>query len=177
MKRLTYTAVGFAVATVLALAGVSVQAQQITLQKAVVANGGGTSGNASQTLTYTVGQSATGTATNGTMTGTFGFWNTSAAISGVETGGVAGAIAAIEITPNPVTGNRGTLRIRLASSGDVEVQLYDALGRQRSELFNGRSEAGTLEVSLSAEALTSGSYFVAVRVPGGLMQRSFTVVR
>lgn len=179
MTRTTYRLAGCAAALLLALAltGTSATAQELRLQKAVVASAGGTSGNGTYTLRYTIGQSAAGTATDGTTTGTFGFWNESAAVSGVTFAEGAGNVTAAEIAPNPIVGDRGTLRLTISGPGQIEVLLYDALGRQVRDVYSGNRGAGTLELEFDASALNSGSYYMAIRVPGGLIQKPFSIVR
>jgi len=151
---------------------------QMRLEKAVVSNVGGTVSNATTTLEYTVGQTVAGSASNGTTTGEFGFWF-SPSVSGpssvdVETG--AGGVMAAQVSPNPAR-ERTTLAMVLGKSGDLEVGLYDVNGRLVSRLYSGERGAGSFDLPIDLTGVASGQYYVAISVPGALLQRGLTVVR
>lgn len=166
-----------AAATVGLLVGTAdMTAQGMRLERAVVANAGGTISDGTITMQYTVGQPVVGTATNGTMTGTFGFWSDALQVSSVDGGIIVGAITALSVTPNPLAGD-GTVNIALARSGPVEVLLYDAAGQIVERLFDGTRPAGSFSVAIDASGLASGAYFVAARVPGSMVQTPITVTK
>ena len=74
-----------------------------------------------------------------------------------------GAFTLSKVSPNPVS-NRAQLRLAVQQSQDVMVDLYDALGRHVTTLHNERLSAGTThQLSVSAQGLANGSYFVRVR--------------
>ena len=86
--------------------------------------------------------------------------------------------------PNPTRG-RTTLRYVLpehnaseASAGQpVTIRLYNVLGQQVATLVDDRQTAGRKEVTLNAEQLSSGVYFVQMRVGQTLLTERITVVR
>jgi hypothetical protein len=77
-------------------------------------------------------------------------------------------IAATEISlrglPNTIT-DRGTIFLRLPSArNDVQVDLYDALGRRVKTLHNGSLPAGEQRIDFDAQELPAGTYFVKARI-------------
>lgn len=152
-------------------------AQEARLQKVVIGSGGGTSSNGTVTMSYTVGQAVTGTATNGTTRGTFGFWTAVSQVSAVEDVVEVGGVTLASISPNPVMGDEGRIELQIARMGDVEVFLYDPLGEQIQSLYSGTVQAGSIVIPFSVADLTTGVYFVAVRVPGGLIQQPVSVIK
>ena len=164
------------IALLYAVAG-SAQAQ-VMLKKAVISNVGGRVGGSTTTLEYTIGQTVAGRASNATTVGQFGFWF-SPSVSGpssvdVETG--AGGVMAAQVSPNPAR-ERTTLAMVLGKSGDLEVGLYDVNGRLVSRLYSGERGAGSFDLPIDLTGVASGQYYVAISVPGALLQRGLTVVR
>lgn len=152
-------------------------AQDIRLQKAVIGSGGGTSSNGTMTMSYTVGQAATGTATDGTTRGTFGFWTGAALISSVEDVDEVGGVTLANISPNPVIDDEGTIELLIARAGEIEVTLYNALGENAGTLYSGTAEAGSIVITFGTADLAAGIYHIAVRVPGGMIQRPVSVIK
>ena len=177
-QRIRYINTCTIVAALLALVFASpAEAQDIHLQKAVVSNSGGSASNGTHTLNYTIGQAVTGRGTNGQTTGTFGFWNESAAVSGVAASEQIGTVASVHIVPNPVVTNTGEVRLQLVGTGQVEVSLYSAEGKKVTQLFNGKRETGELVLTFSTEPLSNGVYYITVRVPGGILQKTLSVLK
>jgi len=162
-------------ALVLALLAVRNAGAQTMMEQAVVAEGGGHTASATMTMDLTIGQPVAGRAVGLTTTGQFGFWNTAFSVSSVPAI-AAGAVADLVVTPNPVT-DGGVVEVTLAAGTDVDVALYDAAGRQVRTLYSGTQSAGRFSMPLDPEGLASGVYFVAVSVPGGLMQHPVTIAR
>jgi hypothetical protein len=148
---------------------------QIMLQKAVVSNAGGTASNGTMNLNYTVGQTATGVASNGQTVGHFGFWTSNAPASSVTASG-AGSINSLSLSPNPAS-NEVSIRISSANQGNMDLLLYDASGHLVQTIFSGKREAGNFIQHFDTRSLSSGTYFVAARVPGALVQTKLNVVK
>ncbi len=70
--------------------------------------------------------------------------------------------------PNPFNAV-ATIAFTLPQSGNVEVEVYDLLGRHVAELINGHRTRGTHSVLLDGAALPSGLYFVRLSA-GSLIQ-------
>lgn len=152
-------------------------AQEIRLQKAVVASGGSTVTNGTMTMSYTIGQPVVGQATNGTINGTFGFWNQIGQVSSVANPFEVGGVTLVSIAPNPVIDGEGAIALQIARAGDVDIALYNALGERVLTIFDDVAEPGSMELSFSTRDLAAGAYYVAVRVPSGLMQQSISVIK
>jgi hypothetical protein len=160
----------------LVLSGMTISAgAQVILQKAVVANGGGSTSNSTTRLDYTVGETAVGAASNSTTIGRFGFWNAASLAASVKGNG-AGSIKAVTVHPNPAS-NSISVSIDLLVAGNLDLRLYDEAGHFVSTLYSGKKAAGVHTVRANIEHLTSGTYFIAALVPGGLLQSRLTVLR
>ncbi len=158
------------------LAGGSATAQTVMLEKAVIATGGGTTTDGTTSMSATIAQPVAGMSSNASMIGQFGYWTAVLTPSKVAAEERAGAIAGLSVAPNPVdVGSQVT--VKLAQRGAVEVTLHDLQGRQLATLYTGTAEAGELRLPLDASGLASGTYYVAVRTPGALMQQPVTVIR
>ncbi|MDB5034727.1 MAG: hypothetical protein JWQ98_1968 [Chlorobi bacterium] len=172
MKRLSVL-LGCAIG-LLCASGASAQ----MLEKAVVSNAGGRTSDGSKAIDYTIGQPVVGRASNGTMTGDFGFWYAAAQATPLSAPFEAGAgmVAGASVAPNPIS-TTGSVTVTVTSRGRVDVGLYDVGGRHVANLYSGDRDAGTFTVPINAAGLASGTYYVAISAPGALVQRPVTVVR
>ncbi len=103
------------------------------------------------------------------------------ALAAVAGGAVAGeedaeVEVALVAAPNPVSGS-GSVSFGLATSGDVTVSMYDALGRQVAVLASGAYGPGRHTVPLGASSLPTGVYVVRVVAGGEARTTRVTVVR
>lgn len=81
--------------------------------------------------------------------------------------------------PNPVQ-QRVTVELAIQERQDVQVRLYDVLGRRVTTLRNGpmpAQELRRLRLDVSATGLTSGTYFLRVRGEDFATTEQITVVR
>ncbi len=69
------------------------------------------------------------------------------------------------VYPNPFNSS-ATAVVALPEAADIKVVVYNALGRQVAILARGRYEAGYHKLSLNADRLASGIYFVRARADG-----------
>lgn len=164
------------IAAGLLFCGTGADAQEIMMQKAVVAPGGGTATDGTVTMQYTVAQPIAGTASNGQTTAAFGFWSQAPSISSIDGTTGAGSITALSVTPSPLSGP-GQVSITTTAQGVVDVRLYNASGEMAELLFRGEREAGSFALPISVDRLASGTYFVVVRMPGALLQVPVTVTK
>ena len=98
-------------------------------------------------------------------------------VSAVSTGATPEAGFALGApSPNPA---RGMIRVpyALASSGEAEVSVVDALGREVTVLASGAHAAGSHEAVLDASTLAPGVYVVRLSTPEASAVRRVTVVR
>ncbi len=78
--------------------------------------------------------------------------------------------------PNPVA-TTGTVWYRLPEDADVQVTLYDVLGREVARPVDAPEKAGLHEVPFNASALPSGVYFFRASAGGDVVTGSVTLVR
>jgi hypothetical protein len=172
MKRLTMM-----LSLALGVAAASGASAQVMLEKAVVSNGGGRATGAASIVDYTIGQPVVGRASNGSTIGEFGFWNAStSAPASVDYTTGAGSVTAATVAPNPAR-EKSELQLVLAKRGQVDVVLYDVNGRAVGTLYSGEQSEGAFSLPIDLAGVASGTYYVAVSVPGAIVQRPLTVVR
>ena len=172
MKRLTMM-----LSLALGIAAASGAHAQVMLEKAVVGSGGGHAMGSNAMIDYTIGQPVVGRASNGTTIGEFGFWNAStSAPASVDYTTGAGAVTAATLAPNPA-GAKTELQLVLSRRGQVDVVLYDLNGRAVRTLYSGDHAEGAFALPMDLAGVASGRYYVAVSVPGAIVQRPLTVVR
>ncbi|MFB6272695.1 MAG: FG-GAP-like repeat-containing protein [Salinibacter sp.] len=78
--------------------------------------------------------------------------------------------------PNPLR-RQATVEYTLPEPTDVQVTVYDVLGRRVAILDEGRKQAGRHMVTLEGEKLPSGVYFGRLRAGGQTRTQKITVVR
>ncbi|PEN12333.1 hypothetical protein CRI94_15040 [Longibacter salinarum] len=78
--------------------------------------------------------------------------------------------------PNPVR-SETTIRYELPEAGEVQLAVFDLLGRRVRTLVDGPQTAGRKEIRMNASTLPSGSYFYRLQVDSQTMTRRMTVVR
>lgn len=81
----------------------------------------------------------------------------------------------LEVRPNP-SGGAVEVAFTLAQPSEVEVAVYDVLGRRVAVLASGRYGAGTHTLAVGA-GLPVGVYVVRVEASGAVASRRFTLVR
>lgn len=78
--------------------------------------------------------------------------------------------------PNPTTG-RATIRFALGDATDVELAVYDVLGREVATLVSGPMAAGAHEVRFDAGTLASGTYVYRLQAGNVVATKRLTVIR
>ena len=78
--------------------------------------------------------------------------------------------------PNPMRGT-ATARFALPEAGQVDVTLYDLLGRRVAVLAQGELGAGWHDVSIDAASLSAGVYVLRMQADGFAETQRVTVVR
>ncbi|HYM19569.1 MAG TPA: T9SS type A sorting domain-containing protein [Candidatus Kapabacteria bacterium] len=148
---------------------------QVRMDRAVISNAGGRTSSHSTTMDYTIGQTVTGTASSTNTNGAFGFWTNGGVTSGITPGG-AGAISSISISPNPAT-NSADVAVSLASSGRLDLELYDASGKLVTTIYSADRTTGNFSAHIDTKQLASGAYYLAARMPGSLLETQLEIVR
>ncbi|GAB5520320.1 MAG: hypothetical protein RhofKO_25710 [Rhodothermales bacterium] len=84
--------------------------------------------------------------------------------------------AKLDLYPNP-SATYSTVRLDLALSEEVVVDLYDVLGRRIQTLHTGMLPSGRHHFSVDAGKLAAGSYLVRLNHGRGIATRTLSVVR
>lgn len=91
---------------------------------------------------------------------------------------VPAALEVLPAYPNPArAGEAVRLGLRLAEPAEVQITLYDALGRRVAVLAPGPLGAGAHEVRWEGAALAAGAYFYRVEAGSQTVTRRLTLVR
>jgi hypothetical protein len=147
---------------------------QIMLQKAVISSGGSTASNLSMHGGVTAGQPVTGIASNSQMKAEMGFWTSEAATSGVTQ--TANMQLGIEVWPNPVS-DIISASITLANASSLDVRLFDINGKEVRSVFSGYEPSGIWSMEIDLTGLASGTYILAARIPGQIVESRVSLVR
>jgi hypothetical protein len=150
---------------------------QVQMTSQVIGSGAAAATDGSLVMAGTIGQTFIGPAASSTHLGAFGFWYTyPTSTTSVRTLPVAGSTPALQIWPNSVS-DRTEVHLQLPKSADVTVRLFDALGRERMVLLDGRQQAGTSVLELSVAQLESGNYMVVLMTGPARVAVPLQVVR
>ena len=149
---------------------------QVMLQKAVISSGGNTSSNTTTQMEMgsTAGQPVVGVASNSQMRVEFGFWTPAAAASAVGPMATAPDFS-IQAWPNPAL-DATKLTVTLGAPANLDLQLFDLTGKEVQNIYNGPA-SGSLALKLDLSSLPSGSYILAARIPGQLVEKKISVAR
>ena len=82
-----------------------------------------------------------------------------------KTAGGPFAITLSVPTPNPFN-QSAAFAIHLTEGANVDIKVYDILGRNTADIFHGYLNAGTREFNWNTENLASGTYFLTARSNG-----------
>ncbi|UCE65458.1 MAG: T9SS type A sorting domain-containing protein, partial [Candidatus Zixiibacteriota bacterium] len=78
--------------------------------------------------------------------------------------------------PNPVNGG-ANIRFELKMPGNVEVSVYDLLGRKVESIYAGYLGAGENTLAWDGGGMASGCYFINVRGSGFSSTRQMTIIK
>lgn len=82
----------------------------------------------------------------------------------------------LTVYPNPVR-TQGTLKYSLPDARQVDLRLYDVLGREVARLVRARKQAGRYTVSFDTDRLSSGLYVARLEAEGTTRLQKITVVQ
>ena len=80
------------------------------------------------------------------------------------------------VFPNPLR-DQATISFGLPAAGNVQIDVYDVLGRRVAQLLNEARPAGRQEVAWHAGNLPRGTYFIRLRVGSSAYTRAAMLVR
>ena len=147
---------------------------QVMLQKAVISSGGASSTNSTVQMGSTAGQPVVGVASNGQMIAHFGFWTPTAAAAAVHPQALTNDLS-IETWPNPAT-EVSKITVTLAGASDLNLRLYNVTGAEVRNIYSGAVD-GSRSFDLDLSGLAAGSYIVAAKIPGRLVEKRITILR
>jgi plastocyanin len=78
--------------------------------------------------------------------------------------------------PNPFNSST-TIQYSLQSATDVKLTLFDMLGREVQQLYEGPAASGTHELTLDASGLAGGMYFYRLQTPLASSARSLVYLK
>lgn len=84
--------------------------------------------------------------------------------------------ALLQNYPNPFNPTT-TIPYTLAERGDVEIQIFDSIGRRVYLVTEEGQQAGRHTVTFDASSLSSGIYFYSLRVNGTVQTRRMTLIK
>ena len=89
-----------------------------------------------------------------------------------------GSTFLFQSSPNPVRlGYDATIRYRLNTAGNINLTVYDVLGREVASLANEYKDSGLYTISFSTKGLPSGVYFYRLRAAGYEGLKKMVVIR
>lgn len=93
--------------------------------------------------------------------------------------GAAPLTAAAQLAPNfPNPFNPTTaIRFQLSQTGDVQLAVFDVLGREVARLVDGQMPAGSHTVRFDGSRLTSGVYFCELTAGGVTQTREMLLLK
>lgn len=93
-----------------------------------------------------------------------------------NTGDLVNQFALDQNYPNPF--NPSTLiRYQLGMNSEIELKVFDALGREVAELVNGFQRAGAYQIQFNASGLSSGIYYYTLKTTQYSLTRKMTLIK
>ncbi|NOY61343.1 MAG: T9SS type A sorting domain-containing protein [Calditrichaeota bacterium] len=178
MKRLKEFTILFAITYFLLLPKLSFP--QYAIKSSSFANGSAVVSDSVHQLSGAVGQIFIGTTANALYKSNSGFlYHTAKIVTKVED------IRPIAIPkefhldqnyPNPFNPST-TIRFGLPQKSDVNLKIFDLLGREVATLIDKTMSAGEYKVIFEAEGLPTGVYFYCIRASGFSRVKKLTLVK
>lgn len=153
---------------------------QYQIQNALIGTSGGDVSGEGLTISSTIGQPVAGSSTGSRFLVGSGFWQMPGIVvaTSVEQTGpeVPGEFSLEQNYPNPF--NPGTvIQFSLPQTAEVQLKVYDMLGREVATLINEQKSAGSYNVTFNAASLSSGVYFYRIIAGNYVETRSMTFVK
>jgi len=153
---------------------------QYQIQNALIGTSGGEISGEDLTISSTIGQPVAGSSSGSGFIVSSGFWQmpgilvaTSVEQTDPE---VPGEFSLEQNYPNPF--NPATvIQFSLPQTAEVQLKVYDMLGREVATLINEQKSAGSYQVNFDAASLSSGVYFYRIVAGNFVETRSMTFVK
>ena len=82
----------------------------------------------------------------------------------------------ISIHPNPVTAT-ANIEFSLANNSDVNIGVYDILGKKIADLYNGDMSMGSQNITWDVNGLNNGVYFVKIQMNNKVVTKKIMVTK
>ena len=154
---------------------------QYQIQGWYFGGGGGDASNEDVTLRSSAGQPLIGVTIDDELGLRSGFWylGEAAVLTSVEEQKAAELPVVFSLDqnyPNPFNPTT-TIRFALPEETEVELAVYDLLGRKVTTLVDGRNSAGTYEVIFEAGNLASGTYIYRLQADDFIKSKQLTLIK
>ncbi len=157
--------------------GGGVQAQPLALEAALVSSGAGTSEAGTLVADLTVGQPAVGRVAQGTFEVELSFVVVAEGGNVSTDPGAAPLAFELEASyPNPFASS-AIIAYTLPEASEVQVEVFDVLGRRVRSLADGEQAAGRHTVTFEAQGLPSGVYVYRLKAGTHTATRRMQLVR
>ena len=145
--------------------------QPYAITRSVLGSGGVEISGANNRIIGTAGQTIIGITQNSSNKKYLGFWYTKDLKSTpVEKQSAAQNFYLAQVYPNPLTlstNSSATLEYILDKSGDVDLSIYDQMGRKIEQLMNDIQAQGRYTIHFTPDMnLPAGIYHVVLRITG-----------
>ena len=127
-------------------------------------------------ISYAGFDAAFGVDSSGTIVGA-SYWATSGGNSVSMSTSQPGDGLNLYLTQNPAANSVTNLTYTLPSSGPVQVELMDELGRSVRMLQKGFASAGQNVIAIDPQSLDAGTYFVRVEADGMSAMQKLVITR
>jgi len=97
------------------------------------------------------------------------------AFVGIEEQEVNSIKTVLTLAPNPSV-NGSSVEYTMATSGPVQLELFDAGGRRVFTVDSGYRTAGSYSIPIKTSNLSNGSYFVVLETPAGRYTENLVVI-
>ncbi len=148
---------------------------QVMLQKVVIAAGGNPSSNATTRVNATAGQAVIGMTASASAKAELGFWTSEKVANDAVSAAMATEDFTISAWPNPASGLT-KIQVALPQSAALDVRLFDLNGREVKMLFNGASQSQSQAFNVDLSEIASGTYIIAARIPGEMVQKRISII-
>ena len=82
----------------------------------------------------------------------------------------------ISIHPNPVTAT-ANIEFTIANNSDVNIAVFDILGKQITNLYNGEMSMGSQNITWDVNELNNGVYFVKIQMNNQVVTKKIMVTK
>jgi hypothetical protein len=90
--------------------------------------------------------------------------------------GESSAVADLSVYPNPFNSS-ARISFTLPKESNITTQIYDVLGRLKTTVFSGAMNTGRQQLTLNAENLASGIYFIRLQGDSFKLEKRIFLVR